>query len=227
MSLEAMALENRNDRHRNKDCGCTRHAGMDGEAMGIAGRRTIRRVCMWYVMQVISGQENRSVLLVKEMVSEGKIESCFVPMRRLRKKFHGEWHEVKEKLFPGYVFLVTEQPQLLYEELKRIPVLTKMLGRYGEYFTPLSEADVRTLKKLQNRYGEKGNLEVEISEIVVEDGKRIRILSGPLRNLCGKIKKINLHKRIAAVEMEFMGNKRIIYLGIEMLEKKGEPISVH
>ena len=100
-------------------------------------------------------------------------------------------------------------------------------GRYGEYFTPLSEADVRTLKKLQNRYGEKGNLEVEISEIVVEDGKRIRILSGPLRNLCGKIKKINLHKRIAAVEMEFMGNKRIIYLGIEMLEKKGEPISVH
>ena len=82
-------------------------------------------------------------MLVESMVSEGILERCFIPTRRLRKKFQGAWHEVTEKLFPGYVFLITEQPQLLYEELKQIPRLTRMLGRCEEYFVPLPEADVK------------------------------------------------------------------------------------
>lgn len=40
---------------------------------------------MWYVMQVVSGQENRTVLLIEKMVSKEIVESCFIPMRRLRK----------------------------------------------------------------------------------------------------------------------------------------------
>ena len=92
---------------------------------------------MWYVMQVVSGQENRTVQLIENMVSEGILQCNSVPLRRLRKKFCGAWHEVTERLFPGYVFLRTERPQLLYEELKKIPALTRVLGRCGEYFEPL------------------------------------------------------------------------------------------
>ena len=174
---------------------------------------------MWYVMQVVSGQENRTVFLVEKIISEEILNSCFIPVRRLRKKFHGTWQEVTEKLFPGYVFLISEQPQLLYEELKQIPALTKLLGRCEGFFTPLSEKDVRMLEKLRNRMGDSGNLEVEISKIAVEEGNQIRILSGPLMNLEGQIKKVNLHKRIAVVEVEFMGSKSLVHLGVEMVEK--------
>jgi len=174
---------------------------------------------MWYVMQVISGQENRMVLLAENMVTAGTLEKCFVPIRRLRKKFQGEWHEVTEKLFPGYVFLISETPQLLYEELKRIPALTRILGRCGEYFTPLSKEDVRMMEKLQDSFGESGSLEAEISRITVEEGNRIRILSGPLKNLEGQVKKVNLHKRMAAVELNFIGKKTVVYLGIEIVER--------
>lgn len=172
---------------------------------------------MWYVMQVVSGQENRTALLVKDMAAPEILESCVLPVRRLRKKFWGEWHEVTEKLFPGYVFLITEQPQLLYEELKRIPLLTRMLGQCEEYFVPLPEADVRILEKFRDRTGKMDGLEAEISKVALEEGKQIKILAGPLKNLEGQIKKINLHKRTAAVEVEFMGNKTVIYLGIEMV----------
>ena len=177
---------------------------------------------MWYVMQVVSGQEERTVILVESMISEGILESCFIPTRRLRKKFQGAWHEVTEKLFPGYVFLITEQPRLLYEELKRIPRLTRMLGQCEEYFVPLPEADVRVMEKFQDGTGEISVLEAEISRVAVEEGKQIKILSGPLKNLEGQINKVNLHKRTAAVEVEFMGNKTVIYLGIEMVtDNKG------
>ena len=172
---------------------------------------------MWYVMQVVSGQEERTVILVESMISEGILESCFIPTRRLRKKFQGAWHEVTEKLFPGYVFLITEQPRLLYEELKRIPRLTRMLGQCEEYFVPLPEADVRILEKFRDRTGKMDGLEAEISKVALEEGKQIKILAGPLKNLEGQIKKLNLHKRIAAVETEFMGNRSLIHLGIEIV----------
>ena len=174
---------------------------------------------MWYVMQVVSGQENRTVFLVEKMISHKILESCFVPVRRLRKKFHGTWREVTEKLFPGYVFMISEQPRLLYEELKQIPALTRLLGRCEEYFTPLTEKDVRMLEKLRNGTGGSGNLEVEISKIAVDEGNQIRILSGPLADLEGQIRKVNLHKRIAVVEVEFMGNQSLVHLGVEMVEK--------
>ena len=167
---------------------------------------------MWYVMQVIAGQENQTAMLVEKLASERILKNCFIPVRRLRKKFHGSWHEVTEKLFPGYVFLITEQPRLLYEELKEVPALTRMLGRYGEYFTPLHKEDICLLKKIQMT-------EMGLSKVKVNERSQIQILSGPLKELelDGRIKKMNLHKRIALVEMEILGNKRVVHMGIEIV----------
>ena len=77
------------------------------------------------------------------------------------------------------------------------------------------------MKKLQDGVESNQSWEIEISEVLVEAGNRIKILSGPLVNLKGQIKKINLHKRIAAVEVEFMGRKTVVNLGIEMVERTG------
>lgn len=106
--------------------------------------------------------------------------------------------------------------------MKEIPALTRILGRCGDYFTPLSERDMQMMEKLQSGTKDGGKIRAEISQIVIEEGKQIRILSGPLRNLEGQIKKLNLHKRIAEVELEFMGSKSVVYLGIEMVERLGE-----
>ena len=80
------------------------------------------------------------------------------------------------------------------------------------------------MEKFQNGIDNNGKLEVEISKIMIEERNQIRILSGPLKNLEGQIKKVNLHKRIAEVEMEFMGNQTVIHLGIDIMEKIGEKI---
>ena len=179
---------------------------------------------MWYVMQVVSGQENRTVLMLERIVSAKNLQHCFVPTRRLKKKFHGIWNEVEEKLFPGYVFLVADQPRLLYEELKTVPALTKILGKCGEYFTPLPEKDVEMLGRMvadkEFKENEKREFSVGISQVMIRDENQLKVLSGPLRNMEGQIKKVNLHKRIAEVEMEFMGSKRLVYMGFEITEEK-------
>ena len=101
---------------------------------------------MWYVMQVISGKERKTVMMMKQILSCDVLENCFIPIRRLKKKYKGKWQEITEKLFPGYVFLISGQPQLLYDELEKIPTLTKLLGSCEEYFTPLSKSDIHFLQ---------------------------------------------------------------------------------
>ncbi len=171
---------------------------------------------MWYVMQVMSRQEGRTVRMLEQSLSREILTRCLIPMRRRKKKFHGQWQEVTEMLFPGYVFLVTDTPQLLYDELKNVPAMTKLLGSCEEPFTPLSEPDVQFLMKLQ---GDKDIGETGLSQVAVGEGRQVRILSGPLKNLEGKIQKINLHKRIAIVETEFMGNRSLLHLGIEIVNE--------
>ena len=105
---------------------------------------------MWYVMQVTSGREGQTILMMEKSLSEGVLEKCFIPVRRMKKKYQGRWHEITEKLFPGYVFLITEKPRLLYDELKKLPAMTKLLGSCEEYFTPLSETDMDFLRKFQD-----------------------------------------------------------------------------
>ena len=63
-------------------------------------------------------------------------------------------------------------------------------------------------------------LEVGISQVDVSEQNSIVILSGPLKNMEGQIRKVNLHKRIAEVEVDFMGRKTIFYLGVEIVKKR-------
>jgi transcriptional antiterminator NusG len=40
-------------------------------------------------------------------------------------------------------------------------------------------------------------------------------------NLKGQVKKIDLHRRIAKVEVSFMGAQTILHLGIDLVERAG------
>lgn len=176
---------------------------------------------MYYVMQVTPGKEAEAEIYIKERVSEELFSSCFHPIRHVRKKFRGVWRDKHEKLLPGYVFIDSINAGELYLDLKRIPMMTKLLGRQKEFITALTEEETAWLEKIVS-VGRDGNVngEVLLSQIEVSENDDVRILSGPLQNMAGMIKRINLHRRIAEVEVEFMGRKTVIHLGIEILEKK-------
>jgi transcriptional antiterminator NusG len=66
----------------------------------------------------------------------------------------------------------------------------------------------------------------EVSQIDFGENDEVIILSGPLKDLKGCIKKLNLHKRVAEVEMSFMGRKTVIFMGVDWIMKpKEEPLT--
>ena len=198
---------------------------------------------MYYVIQVAPGAEERTEGFIRNQISERLYRSCFHPLRHVRKKFHGEWKDLHEKLLPGYVFITSDSVRELYMELRQVPLLTKVLGRDREEFVALGEREVEWLELLAGapeamnvgkgigmksvdeavcRKEDGKILEIELSQVSVSAQDEITILSGPLKNMEGQIRKINLHKRIAEVVVDFMGKKTVVYLGVEMVGRKEE-----
>lgn len=176
---------------------------------------------LYYVIQVAPGKEAEAEIYIKERISEELYSSCFYLVRHVRKKFRGVWRDKHEKLLPGYVFIDSKSAEELYLDLKRIPIMTKLLGGQKEFITALTEEETVWLEKIVS-IGRDGNVngEVLLSQIEVSENDEVKILSGPLQNMTGIVRRINLHRRIAEVEVEFMGRKTVIYLGIEIINRK-------
>lgn len=187
---------------------------------------------MYYVLQVAPGEEDKTEELIMVILPGNLYGECFHLTRHMRKKFHGKWVDVHEKLLPGYVFITTEDAKGLFLELKKVPVLTNIVGRDGWSFAEMDSCDVEWLEKIREcgvrsipdedktNSDDRPWYEVGLSQVSVDKGNQIMIVSGPLKGMEGMIKKIHLHKRMAEVEISFMKRKTMINLGLELLEKR-------
>lgn len=168
---------------------------------------------MWYVVQVRTGMEEEIITQCRKIVPSSILERCFLPYFEMMKKYQGEWHKKKKVLFPGYVFMITDDIDSLYMELKRVIGLTKLIGT-GEEIIPLGQEDIRFLKK----FGKEEQV-VKMSKGVILDGKVI-ITDGPLKGQEGIIKKIDRHKRKAYLSIPMFGRVLDTQVGLEIIEKR-------
>jgi|InofroStandDraft_1065614.scaffolds.fasta_scaffold96275_2 transcriptional antiterminator NusG len=167
---------------------------------------------MWYVIQTLGGEEEKTADMIRRIPSY-YIEECFVPKRERMKKFHGCWNKVEEVLFQGYVFVISKQPEKLYQELRKIPRMTKILGREKDIFIPLNEEEEQLICGIGDR-----RHKTSISQIEIMERKKICVIDGPLKGYLGNIVKMNLHKREVVIKVKFMGRYMELKMGIEMVD---------
>ena len=142
----------------------------------------------WYVVQVRTGKE------------EEIVKKC---------QFYID-HDI---LFKGYIFIITNQVEQLYTQLKKVPYLTKLLGNDGKEIYPIYPQEAMFLTKFSNK-----DHVVDISNGIIENDKII-INEGPLIGLEGLITKIDRHKRIAYVDVELLGKLTRVQVGLEIISK--------
>ena len=70
----------------------------------------------WYVIQVKSGKEEKIKEICQRLISPKIYEECFIPKCKRMKKYRGKWSEVEEILFKGYVFMITDHIDILFNE---------------------------------------------------------------------------------------------------------------
>lgn len=102
---------------------------------------------MWYVIQVLSGQEDKACELINlhaagQRSKDGRpfSKSASCPRYQVERKFHGQYRTLTRNLFPGYVIAVTNRVDELNDRLVRIPTFTRMLGS-EKSFIPLDRSE--------------------------------------------------------------------------------------
>lgn len=167
-----------------------------------------------YSVFVRTGREAAVRDTCSRQISRELIKEVFIPHYERMRRYGGKWHREQHPLFPGYLFLITDQVETVFQELKSVPELTKILGA-GTDFIPLHPEEVEFLKQIGN---ENHVTEMSTGFIV---GDKVTVTSGPMKNIEGSIKKIDRHKRIAVVTIPMFGREQDVTMGLEIVEKIG------
>ena len=168
---------------------------------------------MWYAMQTYTGKEKQIQNLIEKIVPAGCYSGCHIISYESKRRYGGSWHREKKPMFPGYLFIVAEDPWELVQHLKKIPEMTRLV-RAGEYILPLAETEERFVRRL---CGDKSLVPISVG---VQEGDKIIVKEGPLRGMESYIKKMDRHKRKAYIEVELLGEVRQVAIGLEIVEKK-------
>ncbi len=182
-------------------------------------------ITVYYVIFTGTGNESLAEQLIKKYGSEF-CDACYCPTVKYKKKIRGKEVLLYKKLIPGYIFIRTDNVDALYKALREAHVFHSIMNteRTEESieFYSLTEEEVEWLRQIMGnpKSMREAKPVIELSQIGFGENDQVQILSGPLKDYTGTIKKIDLHRRIAQVEVEFMNRKTILYLGIELVGKK-------
>lgn len=167
---------------------------------------------MWYVIQVPTGREELTKDLCTDRLDSVHYNEIFILKYVKKIKKNGIWREVTRMLFPGYIFVDTDDIVSVKQDLTGVKTMTIVLGSDGEP-VPVSPEERSFLQSLIDE-----NYVVRMSAGFII-GDEIALISGPLRNTKGIIKRVDRHKRQAVIDVELFGGVNSATVGLEVIKK--------
>jgi len=167
----------------------------------------------YFVMHVQTGKEaeiKHNIERHAELSVQGEV---YFPVRHLNIRRAGKTVVEKKPVFPGYLFWITEQLSAQQSwSIRHIPGFFRFLGT-GRTPQPLSGVDLDILGHFMN-FGEV----LGTSMVSFDENKRIKVASGPMMGLEGKIIGVDKRKRRARVRLDLYKSSFEIDFGFELLE---------
>jgi len=141
------------------------------------------------VVQVVPSREDAAARRVAALGGDA-VQTCFPLRRQMLRKKAGAWNYALEPLFPGYLFLASDDPEAVDFALRRSTQPDLMLGADGRLAT-LSDAEAALVHALADAQGVVRSSRGRIVEgdLVVE--------SGPLVGLEELVRRVDRHHRAA------------------------------
>lgn len=175
---------------------------------------------MWYVIQTVTGKEEELMLFIRTLLSREHFENCFMIRAEWLKRLGGEWQLQIRPLFPGYVFIETDEPERIYMELKGVPRFSRLLGSGKDDFIPVKEAEEKFLRAIMDCSEDYSNAVVRLAVVKTDTDGNVVSIGGALKCFEREHIKVNLHKRYAMVKTLMLGEERTLIFGIRLERDK-------
>jgi transcriptional antiterminator NusG len=172
----------------------------------------------FFAVQIWTGSETRFLTAARRAAAGSA--SLVWPRRSLRIRRGGIWRDSLAPVFPGYLFV--QAPRIdteLYVCLRRSHGFLRFLPS-NDNIVALGLKDQQLLSHFL-AFGEV----VDKSMVTFDEDRRIRVVSGPLKGLEGRIVRVDRRKGRARVRLELYEDSFEIDFGFEALEGtlKGNP----
>lgn len=144
-------------------------------------------------------------------------ERAYTPTIERVKRFHGVDRKVTKYMFPGYLFIDTDDPLDLYQRV--IMGMGTVIFRYcrvihnNEYIAVVHPREQRRIRELCD-----GDYILKMSEGYIK-GDELIVTQGPLKDFKGKLLRIDRHKKTAVIECQLLGGSRPVTVGLEVIRK--------
>lgn len=165
---------------------------------------------MWCVLATKVGREELIQQMCKRHLNKKIYSRCMFPLCEQREHYRGTWHTKLEKVFPGYLFFDTGDPDELSRQLRK----EKIMAQNDKLFV-LTPEDVQCLLF----FGRTGVF--PMSQGIIVNG-RVIILSGPLVGEESRIRKVDRHKRRAWLQIKLFGKSYTVVVGLEISQKTAQ-----
>ncbi|MEN2777205.1 antiterminator LoaP [Acetivibrio clariflavus] len=170
----------------------------------------------WYVLFVKAGKERKVEQYLRKQLNPD-ISIPFIPLQEILFRRSGTVKREIRFLFPGYVFI-----ESILSDRQFIQVIKPVIAKCSDIISLLkySNTEISMKESEKNMLINLCNSEycIEASYGVIE-GDRIHIIDGPLKGMESIVRKVNRHKREAQVEIEIMGEVRLVTVALEVVEK--------
>lgn len=164
---------------------------------------------LWYAVQTYTGREEELVNMIRRMLPEECYGECFVPCFEQLRRWHQQNQVRVLRLFPSYIFLSTDDINVLFQRLKKIPAMSKIVAADEFEFTPLYEDEAGFLMGIMD-----AERVVRLTYVETDGRGHVSRMTGPLEKCRDHIRKYQFHRRYAMVGLTVAGQEKTARLGI-------------
>ncbi len=167
---------------------------------------------IWYLLYCPRQNERKILNSFKRNMSKAALKDAFIFTYDRMRKFQGKWRVEKQLMFPGYIFLESDNEEALTEEWQQYKGVANLLQEKNAilHVQKKEELFLTSLCKEARHLG--------MSKGVIRDGVTL-ITEGPLQGMEERICRIDRHKRLARLKPPEGSVSGSILAGLEIVEK--------
>lgn len=158
----------------------------------------------WYLVQV---KRNAHFLAQRNLIRQGF--ETFIPLQLVTTRKASRFISERKPLFPGYIFVKLDVVDSPWRKINN----TIGVARLVTVANLPKSLPCQLISNLISRCDESGNLQKSIH---LQDGKKIKFLSGPFANFVGTVESIEVEKRIWILT-RFMGQSTRVAVASDQL----------
>lgn len=164
----------------------------------------------WYSIHSQAGHEKKIARVLKQRVKamdlEDKIKRIVVPTQNKIVIRNGQKKEIKERLFPGYIFVQMVLNDATWRAVRSTEGVTGFVG-IGDNPTPLPPEEVDRILKFMEMEAPKFEAKFEI-------GENVKITEGPFADFVGEVEELDKEKGRVKVLVSIFGRETPVDLDL-------------